>query len=91
MKWFLNLKTQTKLLSGFSLVAVMLTIVGVMGISGLGKINTRLDDLYERHFMASPPSLAAEADMQRRKSAAPGDARGRCRRDPQAGQAVVEG
>jgi methyl-accepting chemotaxis protein len=65
MKWFLNLKTQTKLLSGFSLVAALLVCVGVMGIFGLGKINTRLDDLYERHFKGVAAIMSVEGDMQR--------------------------
>ena len=65
MKWFLNLKTQTKLLTGFSLVAVMLTIVGVMGIAGLSKMNTQMDTMYERHFVGVAAILSAEGDMLR--------------------------
>lgn len=65
MKWFLNLKTQTKLLSGFSLVAALLVCVGVMGIFGLGKINTRLDDLYERPLKGVAAIMSVEGDMQR--------------------------
>ena len=65
MKWFLNLKTQTKLLTGFSLIAAMLAIVGIMGISSLGKLNQQMDTMYNRHFVGVAAILSAESDMLR--------------------------
>ncbi len=65
MKWFLNLKTQTKLLTGFSLLAAMLAVVGIMGIAGLGKTNAQLDTMYERHFVGVAAILSAEGEMLR--------------------------
>ncbi len=65
MKWFLNLKTQTKLLGGFSLIVALLVCVGAMGIYGLGKLNFRISNLYDHHFKGVVAILAAEGDMQR--------------------------
>jgi len=47
MKWFLDLKTSVKLVSAFVIVSVILGIVGFYGLYNMGKLNSRLDDMYE--------------------------------------------
>lgn len=51
MNWLNNWKTATKLMSGFSIVAAMVAIVGYIGMNGMGKINLLADDLYEKHAL----------------------------------------
>ncbi|MCC6650315.1 MAG: MCP four helix bundle domain-containing protein [Candidatus Eisenbacteria bacterium] len=65
MKWFVNLKTQTKLISGFGTVAAMLAIVGLVGMASLTRVNGQLDDLYEHHLVGVAAILSAESDMLR--------------------------
>jgi methyl-accepting chemotaxis protein len=48
MTWFKDLRTVTKLLIGFALMAVVMGVVGSMGVSGMGRVNTMLDVLYDR-------------------------------------------
>lgn len=52
MKWFYNLKTMVKLIVAFLLISVMMTFVGVYGLSNLGKINESLDDMYDNQLQA---------------------------------------
>lgn len=52
MKWFYNLKTMVKLIVAFLLISVIMTFVGVYGVSNLGKINGSLDDMYDNQLLA---------------------------------------
>ena len=47
MKWFYDLKIGTKLIAAFMVVSAITAFIGFMGISGMGKINDLLDDLYQ--------------------------------------------
>jgi methyl-accepting chemotaxis protein len=47
MKWFVNLKTRTKLLAGFLILAVLLGVVGTMGIVNLGIVNNHAERIYD--------------------------------------------
>ncbi|KAF0215070.1 MAG: methyl-accepting chemotaxis [Geobacteraceae bacterium] len=47
MKWFYNLKIGTKLLSGFILVALIATVIGVVGITKIRSIAQEDRELYE--------------------------------------------
>ncbi|ETT48442.1 methyl-accepting chemotaxis protein [Paenibacillus sp. FSL P4-0338] len=51
MKWFYNLKTSVKLISSFLIVAVILSFVGLYGLSNLGSINKSLDDMYVNNLV----------------------------------------
>lgn len=51
MKWFYNLKTSVKLISSFLTVAVILSFVGLYGLSNLGSINKSLDDMYVNNLV----------------------------------------
>lgn len=49
MKWFKNLKIGTKLLSSFSIVALLAGIIGYMGINKLNVMSAAGTTLYESH------------------------------------------
>ncbi|MEK3796308.1 methyl-accepting chemotaxis protein [Paenibacillus sp. FSL R7-0204] len=51
MKWFYNLKTSVKLISSFLTVALILSFVGLYGLSNLGSINNSLDDMYVNNLV----------------------------------------
>ncbi|MCX7708978.1 MAG: methyl-accepting chemotaxis protein [Clostridia bacterium] len=53
MKWYSNLKIKVKLISCFVLLAIFTGIVGLIGITNMGKINNRSNDLYVNNFMPS--------------------------------------
>lgn len=53
MKWFSNLKLRTKLVICFVILAVFTGIIGFMGISNMGTINSRGDDMYYNNFVPS--------------------------------------
>lgn len=46
MKWFLNLKIRTKLLSAFLLVSILMGIMGYINIGNMKKINDGVDTMY---------------------------------------------
>ena len=50
--WFLNRKTQTKLMLGFSLVSVIILIVAVVGVYGLLEVRQALDTVYTDSTLA---------------------------------------
>ncbi|RAU97673.1 methyl-accepting chemotaxis protein [Paenibacillus sp. YN15] len=52
MMWFANMKTGTKLISSFSVLAVIVAVVGLFGLMNLSKINESLDDMYMNQLMA---------------------------------------
>ncbi|AJS59524.1 methyl-accepting chemotaxis protein [Paenibacillus sp. IHBB 10380] len=50
MKWFYNLKTAVKLISAFVIVAVILGVVGIYGISNLNKMDEAIVDMYDNRL-----------------------------------------
>ena len=52
MKWFYDMKIGAKLIGAFVLVGAITAIVGVMGISNLGKIANLADSSYTRETVA---------------------------------------
>jgi len=46
MKWFYNLRTATKLVSSFIVVALFIGIVGYVGITSLKKLNKNTENIY---------------------------------------------
>lgn len=52
MMWFANLKTGTKLLSSFTVLAIIVAGVGILGLMNLSKINNSLDDMYVNQLVA---------------------------------------
>lgn len=57
MKWFLNLKTATKLIASFVIVALLIGIVGLIGINNMQKISQGTTAMYED--MLEPTQLLA--------------------------------
>ncbi|AKL96899.1 methyl-accepting chemotaxis sensory transducer [Clostridium aceticum] len=51
MGWISNLKIKVKLVSGFIIIALLIGIVGMMGINNMSTINSRGDDIYESNFL----------------------------------------
>lgn len=49
MKWFLNMKIATKLISSFILVALIAGIVGIIGLLNINKINEADTSLYKEN------------------------------------------
>lgn len=50
MKWFLNLKTGLKMVSGFIIISLMIGVVGYIGISNMKQINTHLETLAKENL-----------------------------------------
>lgn len=53
MNWFSNLKIKVKLVICFIILALFTGAVGIIGISNMGMINERGDDIYNNNFLAS--------------------------------------
>lgn len=51
MKWFINLKVGTKLITGFLIVCAITVIVGYIGIRNMGIINEKADRLYDTELL----------------------------------------
>ena len=51
MTWFKNLKTMTKLMLGFGTMALLMALVGYQGLSGMGKIDSMLAELYQKDLI----------------------------------------
>ncbi|AFA48333.1 methyl-accepting chemotaxis protein [Acetobacterium woodii] len=49
MKWFYDMKIKTKLVVGFVLVALIIGLVGYLGISNITKLDISGQDLYEQN------------------------------------------
>jgi methyl-accepting chemotaxis protein len=53
MTWLRNLPLSAKLLTGFGLMAIIIVIVGWVGIHGLGVLNDNIRELYEDEMQPS--------------------------------------
>jgi methyl-accepting chemotaxis protein len=51
MNWFENRNISTKLMTGFSVLAVMIAVVGYQGLRSMEEINQHLDIVYEKHAL----------------------------------------
>jgi methyl-accepting chemotaxis protein len=47
MSWFRNLKTATKLMTGFAVTGVIMGVIGWMGISNMASINANTENIYQ--------------------------------------------
>jgi methyl-accepting chemotaxis protein len=59
MTWFKNLKTMTKLMLGFGILALLMSVVGYMGLSGMAEIDQMMSTLYQQDMLG----LSAIKDM----------------------------
>src|ERR1051326_7081244 len=71
MNWLRNRKILTKLMLGFSLMALLFVVVGFQGIWGLRSVNRIADELYKDHALplahlrAANTALVHKARMTR--------------------------
>lgn len=65
MKRYANLKTATKLISAFVLVALILAAIGVYALSNLSKMNGRIQVLYNNNLISVRDLSAAEISYQK--------------------------
>ncbi|MET0785718.1 MAG: MCP four helix bundle domain-containing protein, partial [Paenisporosarcina sp.] len=62
---FSNLKTSVKLVSAFVLMSIVIGVVGVYGLTNLGKLNEQLKFMYEERIVPITDISSAETDYQR--------------------------
>ncbi|MDM8534397.1 methyl-accepting chemotaxis protein [Clostridiaceae bacterium HSG29] len=72
MNFFYNLKTSVKILSGFIIAAILISVVGYVGVTVSNDINANLERVYEDRFVPSimlaqllENELNAQSDMIR--------------------------
>ncbi len=53
MSWFINLRTNVKLLIGFIIVAAFIGLVGYFGIQNMGKNNENLKSMFDDQYTSS--------------------------------------
>lgn len=64
MKSFSNLKIRVKLISCFTVLAILTGVVGYIGISNMGAINSRADDMYSNSFLPAQDLAKLEKNLQ---------------------------
>lgn len=62
-KWFYNRKTQTKLMLGFSVVGVIIFIVGFLGVLGLFQLRDKLQIVYNDSTVALANVAASSSNL----------------------------
>jgi methyl-accepting chemotaxis protein len=67
MKWFNNLKTRSKILISFSIIVVIMGIVGCVGILNLQKISTLDNELYENNTKPISMMNIIQVDLQKNR------------------------
>ncbi|MCK9519952.1 MAG: methyl-accepting chemotaxis protein [Dehalococcoidia bacterium] len=63
MAWFNNLKLRFKLLLGFGLVLVLMTVVAAVGIFSLNSASSRISDMYRQNVLGVQYSQLTNAEM----------------------------
>jgi methyl-accepting chemotaxis protein len=65
VKWFYNLKTSVKLILAFVIMAMIVGLVGIFGLTNLGKVNEQLDFMYHERVVPISDLGSAQTDYQR--------------------------
>jgi methyl-accepting chemotaxis protein len=65
VNWFYNLKTSVKLISAFAVMAIIVGLVGIFGLTSLGKVNEQLDFMYDERVVPISDLGRAETNYQR--------------------------
>ena len=65
MGWFKNRKVMTKLLIGFMTVAVVMVVVGLVGLRSMGQIQGNFQDVHEQQLMPITHLAAVRGGMLR--------------------------
>ena len=47
MQWFRNLRTATKLMTGFAITGAIMGVIGWVGITNMGAINANTEDIFQ--------------------------------------------
>jgi methyl-accepting chemotaxis protein len=63
MKWFQNLKTTRKLMSGFGFLVIFMAMIGYVGLRGLAVLNERLEGLYQNQMLGMDYLRSARAEL----------------------------
>jgi len=87
MKWFRNLKTSVKLMSGFALVGVIMGLMGWLGIRNMSVVNANVEGLYQEQLL---PGLELVEMRNKRNLARALIYRAFCLSDPEQMKAEVE-
>jgi twitching motility protein PilJ len=61
--WFQNLKTQTKLMLGFTVVGAVIILVGILGVYGLFKVRENLRVVYNESTLALANVAASSSNL----------------------------
>src|ERR1044071_4398441 len=61
MEWFRNRKTAAKFMIGFSIMAVLMAIVGFQRLEDANTLNLMIDDLYTKHMVGAASVHEARA------------------------------
>ncbi|MBJ6360285.1 methyl-accepting chemotaxis protein [Paenibacillus sp. GCM10012307] len=63
MKWYYNLKTSSKLISAFLILATLMAGVGTYSLTNLNKLNNSLEDMYANQLVAVQSILETKANL----------------------------
>ncbi|WP_150275724.1 methyl-accepting chemotaxis protein [Paenibacillus tepidiphilus] len=65
MKWFMNMKTATKIVSAFMAVAIILAGFGVYSLTTLRSMNSNMDEMYDNNLISVRELSAAQINYQK--------------------------
>ncbi|MGE5401526.1 MAG: MCP four helix bundle domain-containing protein, partial [Ignavibacteriales bacterium] len=65
MKWFLNLKISTKLLSGFLLIAAIAALIGYLGLYNMALLDDNGDEMYNKQLVPITTVMNMVEDFHR--------------------------
>jgi methyl-accepting chemotaxis protein len=65
LNWFYNLKTSVKLVSAFAIMAIIVGLVGIFGLTNLGKVNEQLTFMYDERVVPISDLGSTETNYQR--------------------------
>ncbi|WP_069998512.1 methyl-accepting chemotaxis protein [Cellulosilyticum sp. I15G10I2] len=63
MKWFNDLKIRVKIILCFIILALFTGVIGIIGISNMGTINQRGDDMYVNNFLPAQNLAGIQRDL----------------------------
>ena len=64
MKWFRNLKVGSKLVFGFSIMILIIGIIGFLGYRSIGKVNSYIDEISAVRLPSIDYLIEADRDLQ---------------------------
>ena len=64
MSWFQNLKISTKLIGGFAVMAIIVGVVGWLGLASTGKLSGLAEDAFKSNFVSLRELKTANIELQ---------------------------